>query len=335
MPVDSLDTNLLATGRKPKGEAAPEADLPTAPASRRSKILKIAAYCGIFLISLLFFMILKIPDSLVTGFTLRALNQNTPYNWRADRISFHLFFLPHLTFEKLELEQKFPTGGGPIRVQEMRIYPSLLSLIPTGGTPALKGSFSAEAYQGEFSGRFDLGPNTALSLNVDNLDFAKLEPARDAGLDLKGLISNFALNLVLESQKLSRSEGDIKLSGKNVVFDPASLQIPMALPILDLGNADIQGRILRGKLKLEKFQIGGPTKDLEFRAEGDIQLAEPIQFSRLDLRLRIKPSAKLVTALPTLQNMLNTLAAKRADGFYGLKVTGTMNAMGLPQPDPN
>jgi hypothetical protein len=33
--------------------------------------------------------------------------------------------------------------------------------------------------------------------------------------------------------------------------------------------------------------------------------------------------------------MLTSLAAKRADGFYGMKLSGSFSAMGIPQPDPN
>jgi type II secretion system protein N len=332
VPVDTLDTNLLASARKPKeAEAAPQL-----PVNRRQKILKVLAYCLIFIFSLVFFMILKIPDSVVTNLTMRALNQNTPYSWRADKISFRVFFLPHLEFEKLELEPKFPTGpGGGISIDKMSVFPSLLSLIPSGSAMNLRGSFTAEAYKGLFSGSFNLGASTAIGLKVSALDLTKLTPLSSAGIDLKGMLESLIVNLTLENQRLSRSDGDIRATGKNIVFDPASLQLPMAVPILDLGPADIQARIARGKLRIEKFQLGGPGKDIEARLEGEIQLSEPITYSRLDLRLRVKPSAKLTQALPSLQGMLTSLAARRADGFYGMKLSGTLGAMSLPQPDPN
>lgn len=334
MPVDSLDTNLLSTGRRAKSDVDAPAEA-AAPVNRRNQILKALAYTLIFLLALIIFMIVKLPDSVVSNFTMRALNQNTPYNFRADRISFHTFLLPHLSFEKLELEPKFPTGdGGSISIDSMNVYPSILSLIPTGSTPTVRGSFSADAYKGAFSGSFALGQNTDLSLKVDSLDLSKVKPLSQAGLDLKGIITSLALNIVMENQRLSRSDGDIRMSGKNIIFDPASLQLPLPIPVLDLGSADIQARIVKGKLHLDKFQVGA-GKDLELKAEGDIQLAEPMNYSRLDLRLRLKPSDKLLQAIPALQGMLTSLAAKRADGYYGMKVSGTLSAMGLPQPDPN
>ncbi|MGZ3694014.1 MAG: type II secretion system protein GspN [Bdellovibrionota bacterium] len=332
MPVDTLDTNLLSSrGKRKSSEDLPEE--PIAPATPRKKAMKLAAYCVIFLVSLIFFMIMKIPDSTVTNLTLAQLNANTPYNWRADKVGFRLFFLPHLVFEKLELEPKFQAGGG-FSVATMKIYPGLLSLIPMGGAPNFRGSFSAEAYQGNFSGSFALGNNSAFSTEVENLDLAKFTPLSQAGVDLKGVITSLVADLTMESQRLSRSDGTVRASGKNIVFDPGSLQLPIAVPIMDLGPLEFQAKILRGKLKIEKLQAGGPTKDLELRIEGDVQLSEPINFSRLDLHLRLKPSDKIMRAIPALQGMLTSLAAKRADGFYGMKLSGTLAAMGLPQPDP-
>jgi type II secretion system protein N len=332
MPVDTLDTNLIASRAGKQAEAAPP--LPATPVSPRKKILKLLAYCLIFLVAFLFFVIMKIPDSMVTNLTLGQLNSNTPYSWRADRVGFRVFFLPHLTFEKLELEPKFGVGTS-LSVASMNIYPSLLSLIPSGKAPSFRGSFSAEAYQGQFSGNFTLGTDVALAANVANLDLAKLTPLAQSGLDLRGMITSLVADLTMEAQKLSRAGGTVHLLAKNLVFDPASLQLPIAIPILDLGPAEIQGKILRGKLKLEKVTIGNATKDLELRVEGDIQLAEPVNFSRVDLHLRLKPSDKLLKALPSLQGMLTSLAAKRADGFYGMKLSGSFAAMGIPQPDPN
>lgn len=332
MAIDTLDTNLIASrGPNKKADEAPP--VPVVPISRQKKIMKILAYCLIFLVSFLFFLIIKTPDSLVTNFTLGQLNTTTPYNWRADRVGFRVFFLPHLTFEKLELEPKFGVGTS-LSVASANIYPSLLSLIPSK-TPNFRGSFSAEAYQGEFSGSFSLGTDVALAANVDNLDLAKFTPLGQSGVDLKGMITSFVTDITMEAQKLSRSDGTLHLIAKNLVFDPASLQLPMPVPILDLGPAEIQGKILRGKLKLEKATIGNASKDLELRVEGDIQLQEPVNFSRVDLHLRIKPSDKLLKALPSLQGMLTSLAAKRADGFYGMKLSGSLAAMGIPQPDPN
>ncbi|MGE3262800.1 MAG: type II secretion system protein GspN [Bacteriovoracia bacterium] len=331
MAVDTLDTNLLSSRGK-KSEATPTE--PAAPVSRGKKAMKIAAYVLIFLVALLFFMIMKVPDSAVTNLTLTQLNLNTPYNWRADKVGFRLFFLPHLVFEKLELEPKFQIGSGA-SITKMQIYPSLLSLIPSGPTPNFRGSFSAEAYKGNFSGSFSLGSNTDVSLQVENLDLASFTPLSQAGIDLKGVLTSLITDLSLEGQRLSKGDGTIRAAGKNIVLDPASLQLPVALPILDLGPLEIQAKLLRGKLLLEKVQLGGPTKDLELRVEGNIQLAEPVNYSRLDLRLRLKPSDRLLRALPTLQSMLDSLAAKRSDGFYGMKLAGSIAAVGLPQPDPN
>src|SRR5690606_19573299 len=66
MEAGSLDPNLLATGRRPKGAAADTAPAP-APSSRRKTILKGIAYVAIFFTAFLFFLLLKIPSRIVTN----------------------------------------------------------------------------------------------------------------------------------------------------------------------------------------------------------------------------------------------------------------------------
>src|SRR5688500_4408475 len=109
-PLDTLDTNLLSSRGKRASVAEPET--PSPPVSRTTKALTLTAYVLIFLISLAFFMFMKIPDSAVTILTLSQLNANTPYSWRADKVGFRIFVLPPLLFEKLELEPKFQAGTG-------------------------------------------------------------------------------------------------------------------------------------------------------------------------------------------------------------------------------
>jgi type II secretion system protein N len=102
---------------------------------------------------------------------------------------------------------------------------------------------------------------------------------------------------------------------------------------LDLGALDLQARADKGKVTLEKVSVGSPGRDLEVRASGVIQLSDNVQFSRMDLRLRLKPSAKILAAMPSLKTMLETVAALQGDGFYSMRLSGTFAQPGLPQPD--
>jgi type II secretion system protein N len=328
MAVDTLDPNLLASGKKIK--APPPVPVPASVARRRSA-LKALAYMAIFLAALLFFFYLKTPSSLVQGFVLNTLNQNGNLQWQADSVSTRMLLLPHLRAEKLSVA---PTRGSfpPVLFDTMRIYPSFLSLIPFTGKMNPSFSFDGTAYKAEFSGK--AWPNgSALNLSVENMDFSELVPLLEAGVRLKGVVEKLDTELELVGGRLSQANGVISAKGKSFVVDPSAFSLPLPLPILDLGALDLQARLDKGRMNIEKFSIGTPGKDLEVRGTGSIQLMDTVQFSRVDLRLRIKPSAKIIAAMPALQGMLTTIAAPQSDGFYAMKLSGTFTQMGLPQPD--
>lgn len=328
MAVDTLDPNLLASGKKAK--APPPVPVPASVALRRN-ILKALAYVAIFFSALTFFFYLKTPSSIVQGFVLNTLNQGGTMQWQADSIGTRLLLLPHLRAENLSVA---PTRGSfpPVLFNEMRIYPSLFSLIPWTGKMNPAFSFSGTAYKAEFSGK--AWPNgSALNLNVENMDFSELVPLLEAGVRLKGMVEKLDTELELVGGRLSQANGIISAKGKNFVVDPSAFSLPLPLPILDLGALDIQGRLDKGRLNISKLSLGTAGKDLEVRGTGTIQLMDNIQFSRVDLRLRVKPSAKIIAAMPALQGMLGTIAAPQSDGFYAMKVSGTFSQIGLPQPD--
>jgi type II secretion system protein N len=328
MAVDTLDPNLLSSGKKAK--APPPIPVPPAVARNR-RILKPVAYIAIFFSALIFFFYVKTPASLVQGVVLNTLNQGGSMQWQADSISSRLFLFPHLKAENLTVA---PTRGTfpPVLFDEMRIFPSFLSFIPWTGKMNPAFSFDGTAYKAEFAGK--AWPNgSALNLTVEKLDFSELVPLIEAGVRLKGVIDSLNTELELAGGRLSQANGTVSAKGKNFVVDPSAFSLPLPLPILDLGALDLRGRLDKGRLNIEKFSVGTPGKDLEVSGSGSIQLMDTIQFSRVDLRLRIKPSAKIMTAMPALQGMLGTIAALQPDGFYAMKVSGTFTQMGLPQPD--
>ncbi len=324
--IDSLDTNLLASSKKPVAPVT----LPSPANEKRKKTLKVFAYIAIFLFFLIFFFVLKIPNSLVQNLALSALNQDPSLQWQADRIQTRALLLPHLYAENLSLQA---ASGSSIHFKTMRIFPSLFSLIPWTGSFQPKISFDGESYQAKFTG--SIRPKTMdVELSVANADFSKLTPLLEAGIDIKGILSSLKSELSLSNNRLSQASGTIEAQGKNLVIDPAAFGVPMALPILDIGILDIQAKAERGKVLLEKMQLGSPGKDLEVRASGDMQLMDNMDFSRLNLKLRVKPSEKILQAMPALRSMLGSMGALQSDGFYAMKISGTLNQMGLPQPDP-
>ncbi len=312
--VQALDTNLIQTAKKPKG------DSPDPAARKKKRILKILSYVLFFLSSLIFFTLVKIPNSAIANFLLNYANQSSSsYNFQAERIAVRFFPLPHLEVASLALEPRFPGAGVPIALEEINLYPN-----PFLGLGA---SFRALGYRNKIQGYIS---NSSFKLEGEGVDLSKLTPLADLGLDLKGILSVLYLKLSLDGQRVSKTTGEFHLSGKNFVFDPSNFGLPVALPILQLGDLEIQGTANNGQVKIDKFKVGGPGKDIEIQVpSGSLALNDVSLNSRYDLHILIKPSPSLEKAVPLLPSMLSAMATKRADGFFGLKLAGTFGG-GVP-----
>jgi type II secretion system protein N len=286
------------------------------------------AYTSIFLGAFVLWFALKIPDAVVMQSVLTTLNQNSPYRWQADRSSFHWFLSPHIRFEKLSLLPNH--GGAPIELALLKISPGLLSLIPWTGKMNPSISFSLEGYGGEASGKIKpLG--IGLVLDSENLKLDTL--ATNFGIDLRGTAKEIAADVNLPSQKLAQLNGELQIKGEAIGFDPASLGLPLPLPLLDLGPVLLEAKAEGGKVTIQNSTIGSPSKDLEAKIKGSIQLMDPWFRSSVDIRVALKISEKMKKAMPDLETMLGAFGDKKPDGTIGMIFQGNLANPILPKPD--
>lgn len=333
MELDTLDTNLLQSAKRPKNDTPAVDEESTPQAIRKRQILKWVAYAAFFLWSLVFFTFLKIPDAAVANYLLNTLNQNTPYQWQAESMRLGIFPWLHLEGRKLNLEPKFPGAGMPLTIEQARIYPNPFSLLPLGGSPAFGGFYSAEAYQSSFRGSFAAGRDTYLRLESGAVDLARITPLQQS-TELKGTLTNLLFRLSLPQSRASQADGEVKIQGKNIIFDPSSLGLPMPLPILNVGDVDIQGTVAKGVVKFEKFKMGGAGKDIELQIRGgSLTLADVTLNTRYDLRLLVKLSAGVQAAVPGITSLLDGMATKQPDGAYAMRLQGSFSAPGFPSKD--
>jgi type II secretion system protein N len=336
MPTsDALDTNLLRSN-KAGSKAAETAitDPAAAAAVRRKRILKNLAYAVFFFWALVTFTLLKIPDSLVTNLLLNTLNQNTPYQWQAERIGIGFFPAPHLQMDKLVLDPKYPGAGPALQIDDVRIYPNPFSLIPTGGGSAFGGYFRAEAYKAEVKGSFSMGKDLYLRVYTpDTVDLGKIAPLA-ASVALKGSLQSLDLRLNMPGQRLSNSDGEITLTARNVQFDPSNLGLQVTLPALSVGDVNLEGTLARGQLKITKFKVGGAGKDLDLMIpNGTVNLSDITSATHYDLHVQLKPSAALEKAVPGFGDTIGVFATKKPDGYFATHLTGSLASPGFPVRD--
>src|SRR5262249_39888527 len=120
--------------------------------------------------------------------------------------------------------------------------------------------------------------------------------------------------------------------GKEKLRVPGTLVAEgISLPKLRLNDFTGKINFEKGVGKLQNVQAKGP--DGELHLEREIRLSEIVALSYIDIYLRFKLSDALLKSSDKLQTMLQFAdAAKRADGFYGFHVTGTLSRPGSFQP---
>ena len=115
---------------------------------------------------------------------------------------------------------------------------------------------------------------------------------------------------------------------------------PFTLPKLKIGNFTINGEAKDGKLTLSKIASSGG--DVDLNGDGKVMLKEVANDANLDVNLKFKlndsyrnknDKTKLLFGTPgkndkPMVDMM--LKSKTGDGFYNLKVGGTL---GNPKPD--
>jgi type II secretion system protein N len=117
---------------------------------------------------------------------------------------------------------------------------------------------------------------------------------------------------------------------KLVIANNPLLAEGLGLPKIRLG--DFVGRVAidKGVGHLQGVQAKSP--DGEIYVEGEIKLADHLASSSLDLYIRFKLSDTLLKSSEKLRTIIQFAASggKRPDGFYGLRLSGTLNHLGMP-----
>ncbi|NUM88034.1 MAG: type II secretion system protein GspN [Bdellovibrionales bacterium] len=322
-PVESLEQDLLRSVRSEPSQ------IPDGRVGfiRKLRFLGLGLfYTWLFLAFLSLFLLLKIPGDFLSGVVTEFVQSNTPYRINAAKdVSFILLPTPGVRVTGLEIAERL---GEPLSVNELVFRPNLFRMFPWGGAVNPAGSFGAQIFGGELDGSFRAGTGLSLSLEAEGLALDQLPQKL---LSLKGTISSAKLD-VTHDGRWNTADGSLTFLGKDVVFDPASLQLPVPLPILSLGPVQAVARTDKGRLRIERLAMGEPGRDLEAHGQGFITLKQPLVYSEMAIEVKFKIGEKILKAVPALEGMLPMVAGKRSDGYWGMRLNGTFLAPGMPTP---
>lgn len=146
-----------------------------------------------------------------------------------------------------------------------------------------------------------------------------------AAIDLRapgGRWAEAAGSIDLQCEGLTMGDGKAKL----VVPSNPLLALGLTFPRVRLGRLSGRMRVEKGVLQLGALALRSP--DLELRVEGTIQLRDPLLFSVVEAFMQLRISDELKRREPTLFEPLDLAlgAARRPDGFFGLRISGALRA---------
>jgi type II secretion system protein N len=237
------------------------------------------------------------------------------------------------------LVQNRPTDGTkPIRLRIDSARVTVSPLARLMGDEAY--SFSADTLGGDIDVDWE-GSKTKSRLAVKSreLAMADLPGVKESlNIPLAGKLG-MKLDVDMPGNRLGAAGGSVSWTcgacaigdGKSKLKIPGILQEGLSLPRLKLG--DFTGRVVidKGVGKLQGVQARSP--DGEVYIEGEIRLADPLPASQVDLYVRFKLSDALLKTSDSLKLIFQLIEnmGKRPDGFYGVRLTGSMARLNQPQ----
>lgn len=315
---------------------------------RVKRALVIAGYVAFYFFSLLVFFYWTFPYDrlkarLVGDFNAR---QTGPDAMRLELDEISSYWFSGIEAEGVRLTTPGDTepGGKPKKpkvttIESAHARVSLLSLLI--GRRSV--SFGADAFGGSLDGNVvDSDAEREVELEFDELDLGQTPLlAGLLGLPVTGALSG-TVELMAPEARLSKAEGKLSLEveGVSVGDGKAKIRDIIALPKLDAGTLTVEAEVKGGTVKVTRLAASGP--DLELAADGTIRLRDQPEQSVLALTAEFKFTERYTNKDDLTRALFGpsgafdldrkNRAAKRPDGFYGWRVTGTL---GKPQFLPN
>lgn len=286
----------------------------------------------------------KLKERIVAQFNAQQRNASNPQQLEIDELDSNWITGVKAKGVRLIQPSKDPEKGPTVlAIDEAKARISLLGLL-VGSKDV---TFRIEAFDGVIKGSYEESSKARdIEVNFDGVDLARVDAiAANVGFPLDGKLFG-DVKLSLPEGKASKGNGTVNLeirdaaAGKGSEFTLKTNMGPFTLPKLKIGTFTITGEAKDGKLTLSKIASSGGDVDLS--GDGKVQLREVATDANLDVNLKFKlndsyrgknDKTKLLFGTPggkdkPMVDMM--LKSKTSDGFYNLRVGGTL---GNPKPD--
>lgn len=288
----------------------------------------------------------KLKDRIVAQFNAQQRTSSNPQALEIEELDSSWLTGVKAKNVKLISPSSDPTKpASELKIDEARARISLLGLL-VGNKDV---SFRIDAFDGTIKGSFeDSGKERNIEVTFDAVDMSKVEAiAANAGFPLEGRLFG-TIKLQLPEGKASKGNGSVNLEIRDMNAGTAKeLTVktplgPFTLPRLKVGTFTVVGEAKDGTMKITK--VGASGGDVDVNGDGRVQLREVASDAHLDVNLKFKindgyrnkndktkmlfgaPGAK---DKPMLEMDPRMAKSKTADGFYALRIGGT-----LAKPDP-
>ncbi len=307
---------------------------------RLRKILIGAGYVVGYLVLLMMFFYLTFPYDRLRERIVRDFNarQTGPEPMRLEIDSISSYFLSGVEAEGVRLVSKAddsaPKGQKTkvTGIEQAHARLSILALL----VGRRKVSFGADAFGGSVDGTMvDSDEERNIDVEIDAVDFGQTPfLAGLLGIPLAGALSG-TIHLVAPEARLSRAEGklSLKVAGVTVGDGKAKIRDIIALPKLEAGNLVLEAEVTKGQVKVTELSAHGP--DLDLTADGTIRLRDQPDQSFLNLSAEFKFTDRFTNKDDITRALFGKSGAfdldpknrraKRPDGYYGWRVTGSLS----------